>query len=65
MIGGLNMYAIKKNIIIFSVAVLMLTACTAGKRVNVIVPDGSDSVLLMDFSKPFSLDPLPEGWHHQ
>ena len=59
------MYAIKKNIIIFSVAVLMLTACAAGKRVNVLVPDGSDTFLLMDFGKPFPLDPLPDGWHHQ
>jgi len=39
----------------------MLTACTAGKRVNVLVPDGSDSYLLMDFVKPFPLDPLPDG----
>lgn len=43
----------------------MLTAFTAWKRINVILPDGSDYVLLMDFSKPFSLDPLPDGWYHQ
>jgi len=62
MTGGLNMCPVKKNIIIFSVVVLMLTSCAVGKRINVVVPDGSDSVLLMDFGKPFSLDPLPDGW---
>ncbi len=36
-----------------------------GPRVGVLVPHGEAEVVVMDFSKPFSLDPLPPGWYHR
>jgi DUF3047 family protein len=42
-----------------------LTACTAGERLNVLVPDGSPSVAVMDFRQPLALDHLPDGWRHR
>ena len=27
--------------------------------------DGQPEVTVMDFSAPFSLDPLPAGWYHR
>ena len=42
-----------------------LAACSSGRRVNVLMPDGSPSYTLMDFRTPFPLDPVPEGWHHR
>lgn len=30
-----------------------------------LVPDGSSAFSVMDFSEPFSLDPLPAGWTHR
>lgn len=44
---------------------MWLTACGGGKRVNVLVPDGSPAFTLMDFRTPLSLDPVPDGWHHR
>jgi Protein of unknown function (DUF3047) len=29
------------------------------------VPDGGPDFVLMDFSRPFPLDPLPAGWRHR
>lgn len=34
-------------------------------RLNVLVPDGSSSFPVMDFSERMSLDPLPDGWYHR
>jgi len=42
-----------------------LAACTGGQRLNVLVPDGSPAVVIMDFQRPLALDPLPAGWHHR
>lgn len=36
-----------------------------GPRVNVLVARGESPVIVMDFSRPFSLDPLPPGWYHR
>ena len=47
------------------VAVLALfTACTP-ERTNVLTAHGEPEVTLMDFSKPFPLDPPPAGWYHR
>lgn len=46
-------------------AAVVLTACTGGQRSNVLVPDGSPSLVVMDFRKPLALDPLPDGWRHR
>lgn len=43
----------------------VLTACTAGQRLNVLVPDGSPALAVMDFRKSLALDPLPDGWYHR
>lgn len=34
-------------------------------RVNVLAPQGEAELALMDFSRPFALDPLPPGWWHR
>lgn len=44
---------------------LILSACGNKERSNVLVPDGSLSFSVMDFSKPLSLNPLAEGWYHR
>ncbi|HAK55816.1 MAG: DUF3047 domain-containing protein [Vicinamibacterales bacterium] len=45
---------------------LAAAACACSpERANVLVPDGSATVTVMDFREPFSLDPLPEGWQHR
>jgi hypothetical protein len=42
-----------------------LTACYQGReRSNVLAGDGQPEVIVMDFSAPFSLNPLPAGWYH-
>jgi hypothetical protein len=35
------------------------------ERTNVVTGDGQPEVTVMDFSAPFSLDPLPAGWYHR
>ena len=50
---------------VFCLAAAVLTACTGGQRLNVLVPDGSPSLVVMDFRKPLAIDPLPDGWHHR
>jgi hypothetical protein len=44
---------------------LALTACTGAQRLNVLVPDSSASVVVMDFRQPLPLDPVPDGWRHR
>ncbi len=39
-------------------------ACSSS-RMNVLVPDGSTTFTLMDFSEALPLDPVPEGWRHR
>ena len=46
-------------------AVFVLTACSGGQRLNVLVSDGSPSIAVMDFRQPPALDPLPDGWWHR
>jgi Protein of unknown function (DUF3047) len=45
--------------------VAVLTACSGAQRLNVLVPDGSPTLVVMDFRKPLALDSLPAGWHHR
>jgi hypothetical protein len=35
------------------------------RRVNVLKADGAERFMLMDFSQPMALDPVPDGWHHR
>ena len=41
-----------------------MSAC-GDARVNVLVPDGSWSFAIMDFTDSFPLEPLPAGWYHR
>ena len=34
-------------------------------RANIVVADGGSEVVVMDFSRQMTLDPLPDGWHHR
>lgn len=56
-------FAIRLFALVASAA--LLAACSSGKRLNVLVPDGSASFALMDFSRPLPLDPMPPGWYHR
>jgi hypothetical protein len=48
------------------IALTFVTACDRGReRTNVVTGDGQPEVTVMDFSAPFSLDPLPAGWYHR
>jgi hypothetical protein len=40
-------------------------SCADAERMSVLVPDGSPSFALMDFSNPPSLDPMSAGWYHR
>ena len=44
---------------------IMLTACTTSQRLNVMVPDGTSPLVVMDFRTPLALNPLPDGWRHR
>ena len=47
---------------------LLLTSCSGGdfgERTDVIAPDGSAEISIMDFSDPPSLDPMTPGWFHK
>ncbi|HRW29537.1 MAG TPA: DUF3047 domain-containing protein [Emcibacteraceae bacterium] len=44
---------------------LMFSGCGQQERSNILTPDGSPSVSIMDFSNPISLKPLAEGWFHR
>jgi hypothetical protein len=47
-------------------AVTLVTACDGGReRTNVLTARGEQEVVVMDFSAPFPLDPLPAGWYHR
>ena len=43
---------------------LALAAC-GPSRTGVLVPHGEPELVLMDFSRPFPLSPLPDGWYHR
>jgi len=48
------------------IALTFLTDCDQGReRSNVLTGEGHAEVTIMDFSAPFSLDPLPAGWYHR
>lgn len=57
-----------KSIILFG---LLFTVCSGGcnrerfgHRSHVLRPQGEPEILLMDFTHPFSLEPLTPGWYH-
>jgi hypothetical protein len=50
--------------VIILASALGLTGC-GERRQNVLVPAGEAEIVVMDFSAPLPLDPLPAGWHHR
>ena len=46
-------------------AVAAVVAVDRGTRLNVLTPHGERELVVMDFSKPFPLDPPPPGWVHR
>jgi hypothetical protein len=52
--------------VLLFIAVTLVTACDGGReRANVLTAHGEQEVVVMDFSAPFPLDPLPAGWYHR
>ena len=47
------------------IALTLVTACDRGRERTNVVTGGQPEVTVMDFSTPFSLDPLPAGWYHR
>jgi len=47
------------------IALTFVTACDRGRERTNVVTGGQPEVTVMDFSTPFSLDPLPAGWYHR
>lgn len=41
-----------------------LAACS-DDGINPVTPNGKSAVTIMDFTKPFNLDPPPPGWRHR
>jgi Protein of unknown function (DUF3047) len=42
-----------------------VAAVDRGTRLNVLTPHGERELVVMDFSRPFPLDPPPPGWVHR
>src|SRR5262249_23613667 len=66
--AGAGKFEMSKPLLSFLVfiALTFATACDRGReRTNVVTGDGQPEVTVMDFSAPFSLDPLPAGWYHR
>lgn len=49
----------------FIIGLTILSSCGEPDRVNIITPDGSTSVSVMDFGVTTSMDPVPDGWYHR
>ena len=48
------------------VTAFSVSACVgSGDRGAALVPHGEPEVVVMDFSRPPTLDPLPAGWYHR
>jgi len=43
---------------------LFLIGCQKQERINVLIPD-SDEFIIMNFDSPISLDPIEPGWRHR
>ena len=58
-------YSIVK-LIVFTLCGCLLSACGSERpRENVLSANGAESVVVMDFSQPLSLDPITPGWFHR
>ena len=55
----------ERRIVAIAWAFVCSLGCASPDRTAVLVPDGSPSFNLMDFSHPPSLDPPSPGWHHR
>ena len=56
----------RRKLLAVTLACAALFGCSEDRpRVNVLTADGGDSVSVMDFSNPISLDPISPGWFHR
>jgi hypothetical protein len=56
------------DLIVASSVALVLIGCGPWKslpRTSPLTPNGSDSLAVMDFAQPISLDPISDGWYHR
>jgi hypothetical protein len=51
--------------ILLVAAVVAAAAFGRDPRLNVLVPHGERELVVMDFSRPFTLEPPPAGWVHR
>ncbi len=49
---------------IFSFITMGCTTLYFGERRNILKSHGEKEIMIMDFSKPISLEPIESGWHH-
>lgn len=62
--GGVSVRALMM-LLLCLVAVACAGPFTKLPRTSPLVPDGSPSLSVMDFSQPISLDPPTDGWYHR
>ena len=53
------------GVIVLAVAAGYFYLSAERPRINVLMPDNSDSFVVMDFREPISIDPPPDGWYHR
>lgn len=53
------------RVFLFCILLILGGYASAADRINVLVAKGQSELTVMDFSVPFSLDPLPAGWYHR
>ncbi len=54
------------KIMLAGMGALLLTACVDfGDRTQVLTPAGEAEFVVMDFSRPISLDPIEPSWYHR
>jgi len=54
-------------VLICKIFLLFTTGCTTlyfGERGHILKSHGEIEIMIMDFSKPISLDPIESGWYH-
>ena len=67
MLGVRHEFKLVVLLIILTLSAALLSACGGSERPreNVLEVNGAESVTVMDFSQPLSLDPITPGWYHR
>ena len=64
----LNVFQMLSRLLVLTLCVFLLYACGSDRpRENVLIADDADtdSIVVMDFTTPLSLDPVAPGWYHR